>query len=89
MARADLQTFDTPAMGPGLSPADAFFQLGLQYSLGREVAADVIDAHKWFNLAAHKGNLAAKEYRAELARDMSRAQVSEAQRRAREWLKAH
>ncbi len=86
MARADMQTFETPNMGAALASADALFQLGLQYSLGRDVEADVVTAHKWFNLAALRGNQSAKEYRAEIAADMSRAQIAEAQRRAREWL---
>ena len=89
MARADMQSFETPNMGAALASADALFQLGLQYSLGREVEADAVTAHKWFNLAALRGNQAAKEYRAEIAADMTRAQVAEAQRRAREWLKGN
>ena len=89
MARADMQTFETANVGAGLASADALFQLGLQYSLGREVEADTVTAHKWFNLAALRGNQAAKEYRAEIAGEMTKAQVAEAQRRAREWLKGH
>jgi uncharacterized protein len=89
MARADMQTFETPNMGAALASADALFQLGLQYSLGRDVEADAVTAHKWFNLAALRGNQAAKEYRAELSAEMTKAQVAEAQRRAREWLKGN
>lgn len=66
-----------------------FFDLGLVYSTGREVAADLIAAHKWFNLAAVKGNREAAQYRQELAREMSAAEVAEAQRAAREWLRTH
>ncbi len=66
-----------------------FFDLGLVYSTGREVAADLIAAHKWFNLAAVKGNREAAQYRQELAREMSVAEVAEAQRAAREWLRTH
>ena len=65
---------------------DALLALGLRYSTGREVPADLVSAHKWFNLAALRGNAAAKEYRAEIAREMTRQQVAEAQRQAREWL---
>jgi TPR repeat protein len=53
------------------------------------VAADLIAAHKWFNLAAVKGNRAAANYRQELAREMSASDVAEAQRAAREWLSRH
>jgi uncharacterized protein len=95
MARADMQTFEmgrlgeTANMGAAMASADALFQLGLQYSLGRDVEADAITAHKWFNLAALRGNQAAKQYRCELAADMTRTEVAEAQRRAREWLKGN
>jgi TPR repeat protein len=68
---------------------ESFFELGLIYSTGREVAADLIAAHKWFNLAAVKGNRAAANYRQELAREMSASDVAEAQRAAREWLSRH
>jgi TPR repeat protein len=66
-----------------------FFDLGLVYSTGREVAADLIAAHKWFNLAAVKGNREAAQYRQEVAREMSATEVAEAQRAAREWLRTH
>jgi TPR repeat protein len=68
---------------------ESFFELGLIYSTGREVAADLIAAHKWFNLAAVKGNRAAASHRQELAREMSATDVAEAQRAAREWLSRH
>ena len=62
--------------------ADIFFELGLKYCAGRDVALDLITAHKWFNIAALRGNVEARRYRAEL----SRHDVSTAQRLAREWL---
>jgi TPR repeat protein len=68
--------------------ADALFTLGLKYCLGREVPRDLIAAHQWFNLAAMSGNDAARQYRLEVAREMSPADVAEAQRRARDWLRA-
>jgi TPR repeat protein len=68
--------------------ADALFCLGLKYCLGREVPKDLIAAHKWFNLAAMSGNDAARHYRLEVAREMTPADVVEAQRRARDWLRA-
>lgn len=47
---------------------------------------DLIQAHKWFNLAALRGNEEAKRYRMEISRDLTRAEVSKAQRLARKWL---
>ena len=56
------------------------------YSAGRDVEMDLIQAHKWFNLAALRGNEEAKRYRMEISRDLTRAEVSKAQRLARKWL---
>jgi len=53
------------------------------------VDADLVSAHKWFNLAAARGNASALTYRVELAREMSADQVAEAQKLAREWLQTH
>ena len=66
-----------------------FFDLGVMYSTGREVATDLVAAHKWFNLAAVEGNLEAAAYRQEVAREMSPIEIAKAQRAAREWLRAH
>lgn len=71
-----------PAIPQG---AEAMFELGLIYCLGRGVEPNLVIAHKWFNLAASFGCEAAKSYRAELVRDMSTQQIAEAQREARLW----
>jgi TPR repeat protein len=66
---------------------DALFELGMLYATGRDVAADLVVAHKWFNLSASRGNPAALAYRVELAREMSCEQIAEAQKLAREWIR--
>ena len=89
MARFDFGVVDlheSASLGGG---ADALFELGLMYSAGRDVEMDLIAAHKWFNLAALRGNEEAKVYRMEVARDLSRAEIAKAQRMARQWLAAH
>jgi hypothetical protein len=68
---------------------DALFELGMLYATGRDVDADLVSAHKWFNLAAARGNSSALTYRVELAQEMSADQVAEAQKLAREWLQTH
>ena len=68
---------------------DALFELGMLYATGRDVDADLVSAHKWFNLAAARGNASAMTYRVELAQEMSADQVAEAQKLAREWLQTH
>ena len=55
------------------------------YSTGNGVAEDYVLAHKWFNLAAVLGDAEAREYRIQIAGDMSQAEIAEAQRLAREW----
>jgi TPR repeat protein len=68
------------------SSAETMFELGLLYCLGRGVEMDLVTAHKWFNIAAMRGCVAAKEYRTEICRDMTAKQIAEAQRSAREWI---
>jgi hypothetical protein len=69
--------------------ADALFELGMLYATGRVVDANLVVAHKWFNLAAARGNTTARTYRLELAQEMSADQVAEAQKLAREWLQTN
>ena len=73
----------------GASGADALFQLGLMYCTGRDVEVNLVEAHKWFNLAALRGNESAKEYRLEISREMTKKEIAAAQKSAREWLKLH
>ena len=89
MARVNVQNRDMTEASSAGANADALFELGLKYSLGRDVSLDYVEAHKWFNLAALRGNDDAKRYRAELSREMSRQQISEAQKMARQWLARH
>ncbi len=89
MARLNLEDVTEATIVPTVTSGDALFELGLMYSAGRDVEPDMITAHKWFNLAVLRGCEDAKFYRMELARDMSRREVIEAQRKAREWLKRH
>jgi TPR repeat protein len=76
-------------LGAQTGTPDALFELGMLYATGRDVAADLVAAHKWFNLAAARGNAAAMKRRVELAREMSGEQIAEAQRLAREWLQTN
>lgn len=68
---------------------DALYDLGVCYSTGTAgVGIDLIEAHKWFNLAAVAGVSAAQDARADVAEDMSAREIAEAQRQARAWLGA-
>jgi TPR repeat protein len=89
MARFEVHEAELAAMGGQVNPGDFYFQLGITYSVGRGVTTDRIAAHKWFNLAAAQGNGQAARYRQELAEEMSKADVSEALRQAREYMRIH
>jgi uncharacterized protein len=66
---------------------NALFDLGMAYSTGTaEIAVDLIEAHKWFNLAALNGSEEAMMYRADISDDMTAREIAEAQRQARAWL---
>ena len=67
--------------------ADALYNLGLAYSTGQGVDVDFVAAHKWFNLAAMKGVEVAKNWRAQISREMNSNQIAESQRLARELLR--
>ena len=90
MARFEMAEVDHAALGgtPSVS-ADSFYDLGMMYATGRAVPIDYISAHKWFNIAALHGNKDAVRLRQEIAGQMSETEISEAQRSARAWLKAH
>ena len=87
MARMEIST--EIGFGAQTGTPDALFELGMLYATGRDVAADLVVAHKWFNLAAARGNRAALNHRAELAREMSGDQIAQAQKLAREWLQTN
>jgi hypothetical protein len=69
--------------------ADMLFELGMMYATGRDCELDLVAAHKWFNIAAIKGSARAAELRAELSVTMSKPQIAQALRDAREWMTVH
>ena len=69
--------------------ADDCFGLGMSYSSGAGVAVDLVQAHKWFNIAAMRGHPDGARLRKEIAEQMADAEIGCAQRAARDWLKSH
>jgi uncharacterized protein len=67
--------------------ATAQYHLGVMYENGYGVRLDFIMAHMWLNLAAAKqeSEFVATMERNGLAKEMTPAQIAEAQRLAREW----
>ncbi len=88
MARFDGTGMDFAAMAEN-GNVDALFELGLIYATGRDGTPDVVSAHKWFNIAAFRGCEDAKWHREALAAEMSKSEIAEAQRAAREWITHH
>ncbi len=68
---------------------NALFDLGIAFSTGSSsVDVDMIEAHKWFNLAALNGSEEAMMCRADISDDMTAREIAEAQRQARAWLQS-
>ena len=66
---------------------EALYTLGVAFSTGsRGTVCDLVEAHKWFNIAASKGHEEASWCRADVSEEMTAREIAEAQRRAREWL---
>ncbi len=89
MARFEILDSSTAPLGEGPAAGDVLFELGMMYSIGREMPVDLVSAHKWFNLAAAKGNAEAVRLRREIASQMSDAEIATAQRAARDWLQGN
>jgi uncharacterized protein len=89
MARFEMATPEMATMAEMQPNAEGLFELGILCSAGNEVEADLIAAHKWFNLAAMRGYEEAVFHRQQIAAEMSATEVAQAQRAAREWLRTH
>jgi uncharacterized protein len=68
---------------------DVLFERGLYWASGRSGVVNLVAAHKWFNLAAVKGRSDAIQMRREVAEQMTEAEISAAQREARDWMQTH
>ncbi len=89
MARFELSELTEAGLGMSPLTADTLFELGMMHASGRDVAVDLVTAHKWFNIAAMKGHAEAAQLRREVAAEMTDAQIGQAQRAARDWLRTN
>jgi TPR repeat protein len=89
MARYETTSVEMSGMASAQAAPEAFFELGMMYASGRSVPTDLVSAHKWLNIAVARGFKAAVARRAEIAREMSAAEIAEAQREARLFLTRH
>jgi len=69
--------------------SSAQFNLGLMYRNGKGVLQDNVRAHMWYNIAAANGSKKSGEWRDEIAGLMTSADISEAQKMARECMNSN
>jgi hypothetical protein len=79
-------TLQATIEAPAAQEAGDLFSRGLQAFTGVGADHDLVEAHKWFNIAAMQGSREALSRRRELADLMTQSQVAAAQKAAREWL---
>lgn len=65
--------------------AGAKYNLGGMYANGKGVERDYIIAHMWFNLAAAQGVQGAERNRDGIAKQLTAAQLADAEKLAKEW----
>jgi TPR repeat protein len=73
---------DFYAGGIGGPDVTSFYDRGINCGM-----ADLVEAHKWFNLAALSGDIRGAAARADLAQEMDAREIAEAQRRARTFVR--
>ena len=88
MARFETAGVDFTEMAASAN-AEGLYELGLIYATGRNGLADLVAAHKWFNIAAFRGSEPAKARREEIACEMDRSEIAAALRAARDWISSH
>lgn len=65
------------------------YNLGVMYNNGEGVTRNYVQAHKWFNIAGEHGIKDVSQNLEIVTKKMTPAQISEAQKLAREWLRKH
>jgi TPR repeat protein len=89
MIRTEMGAADLTSSVMAAPEGEAYFELGMKYASGRSGPADLVTAHKWFNVAVARGYRTAAGVRSELAREMSAEEIAAAQREARLFLTRH
>jgi uncharacterized protein len=86
MAYSDIPVEPGALIGAHSQPED-LYRTGLAFATGTGTEINLIEAHKWFNLAASKGHEDARFQRQEMAEMLSTDEVKLALQAARDWLK--
>src|SRR6476659_4801254 len=86
---ANMAQYDcADARAPQADDAEALYEFGIVHASGRSAPVDLVSAHKWFNIATMKGHADAARMRREIAAEMTDAEIGQAQRAARDWIKS-
>ncbi|MFN7055155.1 hypothetical protein [Hyphomonas sp.] len=86
MAYSDIPVEPASLLGAHSNTED-LYRAGLAYATGTGTDVNLVEAHKWFNLAAVRGHEDAKLQRQEMAEMMSTDEVKIALQAARDWMK--
>jgi TPR repeat protein len=86
MAYSDIPVEPGALIGAHSLPDD-LYRAGLAFATGTGTEINLIEAHKWFNLAAVRGHEEAKIQRQEMAEMLTSAEIKMALQAARDWLK--
>lgn len=86
MAYSDTHVEPAGLLGAHSLPED-LYRAGLAYATGTGTEVNLVEAHKWFNLAAARGHEDARVQRQEMADMLSSDEVKIALQAARDWMK--
>ena len=86
MAYSDIPVEPASLLGAHSLPDD-LYRAGLAYATGTGTEINLVEAHKWFNLAAVRGHEDAKIQRQEMAEMLTSAEVKIALQSARDWMR--
>ncbi|MBK8198135.1 MAG: sel1 repeat family protein [Acidobacteria bacterium] len=86
MAYSDIPMEPGALIGAHSLPED-LYRAGLAFATGTGTEINLIEAHKWFNLAAVRGHEDARAQRQEMAEMLTSDEVKQALQAARDWLK--
>jgi uncharacterized protein len=86
MAYSDLSVAPGALLGAHSQPDD-LYRAGLAFATGTGTEINLVEAHKWFNLAAVRGHEEAKIQRQEMAGMLTTDEVKMALQAARDWMK--
>jgi uncharacterized protein len=86
MAYSDIPMEPGALIGAHSLPED-LYRAGLAYATGTGTEINLVEAHKWFNLASVRGHEDAKAQRQEMADMLSSDEIKLALQAARDWMK--